>query len=113
VSDSWTDSLGGPAEEARRLVEALGDWASTRLGAADEHIATGSAECQVCPVCQLIAALRGDRSEALARLNEAWTAFLGVLTASSHPPTPPPSPDADPPAGSVPPIRPVHNIDVR
>lgn len=112
MSASSNEPLGGPAAEARRLVEALGEWASTRLGAADEHIATGSPECQVCPVCQLIAALRGDRSEALARLNEAWTAFLGVLTTSSHPPTPSPAPDADPPATPVPPIRPVHNIDV-
>lgn len=106
------EALGGPAEEARRLVEALGDWASTRLGAADEHIATGSPECQVCPVCQLIAALRGDRSEVLARLGEAWTAFLGVLTAHSDQPTGAPTPDADPTATPQPPSRPVHNIDV-
>lgn len=107
------EALGGPAEEARRLVEALGDWASTRLGAADEHIATGSAECQVCPVCQLITALRGDRSQALARLDEAWTALLGVLTAHSHLPTAPPVSHADTPGTSEPPIRPVLNIDVR
>lgn len=109
------DALGGPAEEARRLVEALADWASARLGTAEHHLATGSAECQVCPVCQLIAALRGDRPEVLARLGEAWTAFIGVLTNHAHPPAPGSDPDAglEPEAASEPPVRPVQNIDVR
>jgi hypothetical protein len=107
------EALGGPAEQARRLVEALGDWASSRLGSAEEHIATGAAECLVCPVCQLIAALRGDRSEVLTRLNEAWAAFLGVL--STHPPRPTPEPDAgaDTSEPRKPERRPVQNIDVR
>lgn len=80
MSDSADHSPGGPAAEARRLVEALGDWASVRLNAADEHLATASVECQLCPVCQLISALRGDRPEMMARLGDAWAAFLGVLT---------------------------------
>ncbi|MEJ7770817.1 MAG: hypothetical protein WKF51_02880 [Geodermatophilaceae bacterium] len=113
MSASSSEPVGGPAEEARRLVEALGDWASTRVGSADEHIATGSLECQVCPVCQLIAAMRGDRSEALARLGEAWKAFLGVLTAHSPPPTPSPATEGDTPATPEPPIRPVQSIDVQ
>lgn len=109
--------LGGPAEEARRLVEALGDWATTRLGTVDAQIATGSAECQVCPVCQLIAALRGDGPEVMSRLSDAWTAFLGALTEHRHP-----SPGADATGGPDPcaatpdvtqPVRPVQNIDVR
>lgn len=111
------DGLGGPAEEARRLVAALGDWASTRLGAVDEQIATGAPECQVCPLCQLISALRGDRPEVLGRLGEAWAAFLAVLAGHSHPasPSPAPAPEAgaDPAPTSQPPVRPVENIDVR
>lgn len=113
MSAASGERLGGPAEEARRLVEALGDWASTRVGSAEEHIATGAAECLVCPVCQLIAALRGDRSDMLTRLNDAWAAFLGVLTAHSHPPTPEPGAGADTPEPRQPEGRPVQNIDVR
>lgn len=114
MSASAREAVGGPAEEARRLVEALGEWASIRLGAADEHNATGSSECQVCPVCQLISALRGDHSEALARLNDAWAAFLGVLTAqSAHPSTGSPPPEAGPPETADPAIRPVQSIPVR
>lgn len=109
MNASSGEALGGPAEEARRLVEALGDWASTRLGAADEHIATGSPECQLCPVCQLISALRGDRSEALTRLNDAWAAFLNVLTTHSHSSAASSAPEADKPE---PPIRPVQSIEV-
>lgn len=128
--------LGGPAEEARRLVEALGDWAATRLGPVDEHLATGSAECRVCPLCQVIAALRGDRSEVLSRVGDAWTAFLGVLfelprpAAPASPATAAPAaaaakvgPDAGSGGGTdvspdggpdrEQPIRPVHHIDVR
>jgi len=103
MSAAAGEPVGGPAEEARRLVEALGDWASTRLGTSEEHLATGSAACRVCPVCQIISALRGDRSDALGRLGDAWTAFLGVLTDQSHPPapipptTPPPHPHPPPP----------------
>lgn len=116
------EPLGGPAEEARRLVEALGDWAAIRLGTAQEHLANGSAECRLCPVCQVIAALRGDRSEVLARVGAAWTAFLGVLSDQPIPPTagsPPDQPSAGTDAGTdagpdpAQPIRPVQNIDVR
>jgi hypothetical protein len=108
------EPVGGPAQEARRLVEALSEWASNRLG---------SPECQICPVCQVISALRGDRPEVLARLGDAWTAFLGVLTdpareqTASTPseaarraaPGVPSGAGADPMA----PVRPVQNIDVR
>ncbi len=136
MSAAAGEPLGGPAEEARRLVEALGDWAATRLAPVDEHLATGSAECRVCPLCQVIAGLRGDRAEVLARVGAAWTAFLGVLSehprpgAPASPPTAGPAaaaskvgPDAgadggtDAPTAGGPdreqPIRPVHHIDVR
>lgn len=118
MSTAAGEPLGGPAEEARRLVEALGDWASTRLETADEHIATGSAECQLCPICAVISALRGDRAEAVARLGQAWAAFLGVLTEHHHPPGPgdPPAPAEPSSSGSDPEtggqVRPVQNIDV-
>lgn len=120
MSGSGNEPLGGLAAEARRLVEALGDWASTRLGAADEQFATGSPECQLCPVCQLLSALRGDRPEMLARLDDAWTAFLGALAGHSHPAASSDASDSGSGAGSTPgdpipetPLRPVQNIDVR
>lgn len=123
MSPGAGEPVAGPAAEARRLVEALGDWASTRLGTT-EHLATGAPECEVCPVCQLIAALRGQRPDALARLGEAWAAFLGVLTDHSHPTTSSPTPSSPPPSSPTPepegepqledpPMRPVQNIDVR
>lgn len=109
--------LGGPAEEARRLVEALGDWASTKLGTVDQQISTGAPECQVCPVCQLIAALRGDGPDVVSRLGEAWSAFLAVLTEHSHPSPDPgaaPEPGQAPASGDIAPSgRRVQNIDVR
>ncbi len=106
------EPVAGPAAEARRLVEALGDWAGTRLGRT-EHLATGAPECEVCPVCQLIAALRGQRPDALARLGDAWAAFLGVLT-EPHPAASAATaaPESEPPS-EAPLIRPVQNIDVR
>lgn len=124
MSTDAGEHLGGPAEEARRLVEALGDWASTRLGTAEAHIATGSAECLVCPICTLISALRGDRAEVVARLGDAWTAFLGVLSQHQHPSEQPdratssgrdgapepPSQEPDLPIRG--PVRSVQNIDV-
>ncbi|MDQ3734238.1 MAG: hypothetical protein M3400_09620 [Actinomycetota bacterium] len=118
MSTSAGQPVGGPAEEARRLVEALGAWATTRLGTADSHIATGSAECQVCPVCQLIAALRGDGPEVLSRLSDAWTAFLGVLIDHGKPgPSPDSGTRADSARAQGPPdvtgLRPVQHIDIR
>jgi len=111
MSATASEPLSSPAEEARRLLEALADWASTRLGADDEHLATGSAECQVCPVCQLISALRGNHAELVARLGAAWTALLRELGGHSHPPTPSAEPESEPEVAR--PTRPVQNIDVR
>lgn len=78
------EPLGGVTEEARRLVEAVSEWASARLDATEKSIATDSAACRVCPVCQLIAAVRGDGVDVVARFGEAWSAFLGVLAGHEH-----------------------------
>lgn len=74
-----SEPLGSPAEEARRLAEVLSSWAGERLAGVNEHVATGAAECQVCPVCQVISALRGDRPDLTARIGDAVGAFLSVL----------------------------------
>jgi hypothetical protein len=89
---------GSVAEEARRLMEALGGrgWLPEDLGASlqaaaaalgataehvrhavDESIATGSAECRLCPVCRLIALVRDHDDPETRRLLET----LGTLAA--------------------------------
>jgi len=67
---------GSLAEEARRLIEALD-------GHFHESIATGSAECRVCPVCRVIALVRDrddpDVRRALEALGDAAASVLGLL----------------------------------
>lgn len=86
---------GGEAEvgslglEAARLFGALSDWAreqradigqgadsiasqlSATLSDLDEHLATGSAECTVCPVCRTVHVMRGLSPEVKAHLASA------------------------------------------
>jgi hypothetical protein len=69
-------SPGPLAEEAARLVEALADWARGATG--ELPLATGSAECRLCPVCQLLAVMRTARPETFAHLVDA----AGSLTAA-------------------------------
>ena len=57
---------GGPgslADEAGKLFEAVQEWLAERSGGAGERIATGSAECQLCPICRLIGLLRATNPE--------------------------------------------------
>ena len=64
-----------------------------------EHIATDAEECRYCPVCQLIAILRGDRPEVTDRLavlmEAAASAFMAAFRAATAPP-PSAEPDASP-----------------
>jgi hypothetical protein len=84
----------GPlAEEAARLVEAIGDWArsavssvgdatGTRAGGdpSEPGRATGHGpECQVCPVCQLLGLLRRTQPETFAHLADASASMLAAL----------------------------------
>lgn len=77
---------GSAAEEASRLFEAVQDWARrTKTGAGDplgEHIATGSPECQLCPVCQLIGVLRTSRPEIVLHLADAAGSLLAAVRAA-------------------------------
>jgi hypothetical protein len=93
------DSVGSAAEEAARLLAAVQDWARTRFD--HEHLATGSAECQVCPVCQGIAALRQVRPETVEHLLDAAASFVAALKSTM------PQPSPDRPRGSR-----VQRIDV-
>jgi hypothetical protein len=73
----------GPlAEEAARLVGAAQEWLHRVVGdPAGSRIATGAEECCWCPLCQLIATLRGERPELLERLADTQAALAGVLRA--------------------------------
>lgn len=82
-----TDPFGAAAEEAARLVDALGQWLGARsatrsggldLGYLNTHIATGAAECKLCPLCQLISLARQSSPELGQRLEEAMEAVLAL-----------------------------------
>lgn len=82
-----TDPFGAAAEEAARLVDALGQWLAARaargtgpidLDTVDAHIATGSAECRLCPLCQLIALARAASPELSRHLDAAVESLLAL-----------------------------------
>ncbi|HUR74311.1 MAG TPA: hypothetical protein VMZ00_08545 [Sporichthya sp.] len=83
-----TDPYGAAAEEAARLVDALGQWLAARsagrpngganLGYLNAHIATGAAECRLCPLCQLISLARQGSPELAHRIEEAVEALLAL-----------------------------------
>lgn len=72
-------SAPGPlAEEAARLVEALGDWARGAVGDPLAGVGDGP-ECQVCPVCQVLALVRRTQPETFAHLVDAATSMMAAL----------------------------------
>jgi hypothetical protein len=100
----------GPlGEEAARLLGAAQDWLHrVVLDPATARVATGSPECCWCPLCQLIAAMRGNRPELTERLSEALTALTELQTALARllrPAAEQPMPDQRP-------ARTVHRIDL-
>jgi hypothetical protein len=95
-----TEQLGSAAEEAARLFAAVQDWAKARFD--HEHLATGSVECQVCPLCQGISALRQVRPETVEHLLDA-TASIVAAFSSAFP---------RPGTGAAP-AGPVQHIDVQ
>ena len=98
--------VGSAAEEAARLFAVVEEWARTRASGLldDEHLATGSPECRVCPLCQAIGAARSVRPEAVEHLLDAAASFVAALRASV----------ATPPDGGAAPRTPgVQHIDIR
>ena len=75
--DAVPPPVGSVGEEAAKLLGALSGWAlehgphlgegvedlvgrvSESLHDVDEHLATGSAECTVCPICRVVHSVRG------------------------------------------------------
>jgi len=68
-------SHGTVSEEAVKLLDALQDW--LRREPLSEHLATGAPECSWCPICQLVAVLRGERPD----VNEKIASIVAALRA--------------------------------
>ena len=97
--------VGSAAEEAAKLFAAMEDWARQKAGHLidEEHVATGSPECQMCPVCQGIGVLRHVRPEAVEHFLDAAASFVAALKTAVT--TPPPDGAPNRPA-------PVQHIDI-
>lgn len=76
------EQLGSVGEEATRLFEAMEEWARGAFAGPGPQIATGAAECRLCPLCQLIGLIRDVRPETVEHLLEASTALLTTLRAA-------------------------------
>ncbi len=89
-----TSTSGSPlAEEAAKLLEALQSWAS---GAATGlPLASDAPECTVCPLCQVLRAVRGVRPEVVDHLAGATTELVAALRAALD------APEAERPARHV------------
>ena len=88
------EAVGSVGEEAAKLFAALSGWARDQgtdyagaaAGAAaamsetahtiNEHIATGSQDCQYCPVCQVIHAVRSTSPEVKEHLAVAASSLM-------------------------------------
>ena len=97
-------------ESARRLLETLtsGDAVADTPSAEGAH----AGDCRWCPVCQVAAAVRGDRPEVTAALADVLTASATALRtfAAAGEPAAPPAADASAEEAYPPP--PVQRIDI-
>jgi hypothetical protein len=103
--------VGSVAEEAAKLFGALNGWARDHSGALgesvadlsdhaaaagndiNEHLATGSAECTVCPVCRTVHAVRQLSPEVKAHLATAATSLMHAAAGLLATAAPAPAPD--------------------
>ncbi|WP_246861422.1 hypothetical protein [Nocardioides sp. SYSU D00065] len=103
------DQVGSLGEEAARLLGALSGWAREQAGGAgeglsdlaghaaasahdlDEHLATGSTECTVCPLCRAVHAVRQLSPEVTAHLSSAVTSLAQAAAAVMATATPRPA----------------------
>jgi hypothetical protein len=70
----------GPlAEEAARLVEAITEWARGAVGDVSMPGLADGPECQICPVCQLLALLRRTQPETFGHLADASASMVAAL----------------------------------
>ena len=101
--------VGSLGEEAAKLLGALPGWAREHAGDAGEqlsglaaqaaasahdlndHLATGSAECTVCPLCRTVQAARQFGPEVTFHLSAAMASLVqaaGALMATAEPSAP-------------------------
>lgn len=98
--------VGSLGEEAAKLLGALSGWAREHAGETgdalsglaghatasahdlNEHLATGSAECTVCPVCRAVHALRQLSPEVTSHLAAAVTSLAQAAAAMMSTPDP-------------------------
>ena len=91
--------VGSLGEEAAKLLGALSGWAREHAGDAgeglsglaaqaaasahdlNEHLATGAAECTVCPVCRTVHAVRQLSPEVTAHLTSAMASLAQAAAA--------------------------------
>lgn len=81
-----SDTVGSAAEEAMKLLAAAQEWARSRFD--HEHLATDARECQVCPLCQGISALRQVRPETVEHLLDAAASVVAAFTSTLPHPVP-------------------------
>jgi hypothetical protein len=77
VEADVSETVGSAAEEAAKLLAAAQEWARARFDS--QHLATDAVECQVCPVCQGVAALRHLRPETVEHLLDAAASVVAAL----------------------------------
>lgn len=77
MSADAREPVGTLAEEAARLMEAAHGWAGALTSGVP--IAGRGEECSVCPVCQLVRALRGVKPETVEHLVAATTSLAAAL----------------------------------
>ena len=79
-----TESVGSIGEEAAKLLAAAEEWmrgARERVGSAVVDLGTAhqGPECQICPLCQLLALLRSTKPETFEHLVDAYGSLLLAL----------------------------------
>jgi hypothetical protein len=107
VSDAGDDAheVGSLAEEAAKLLGALSGWAKDHAGEAseglsglaaqaastahdvNEHLATGAAECTVCPICRTVHLVRELSPEVKTHLTDAVSSLAQAAAAVMATPT--------------------------
>lgn len=106
--DEGRPEVGSLADEAAKLFGTLSGWArdhgaevghglsdaarhaSATAHEVDDHLANGSAECTVCPLCRTLHAVRGLNPEVRVHLASAVTSVAQAASAflSTQPPAP-------------------------
>ncbi len=83
TAPGYDHSTHGPlAEEAAKLAEVLSKWASSGFAQTLLSGVGESAECKVCPLCQLIRLAQGSRPEVFEHLADASASLLAALRAA-------------------------------